>query len=91
MGSTIAGLVLGMVYLPRTWMLLVAKSCLTALSFRKTVPPMQLVCNVLTTTALNETDQSFLKKVSCISPIAGSLVIPSANRESWELGLMGKL
>ena len=51
-----AGLVLGMVYLPRTWILLVAKSCLMALSLRKTVPPMQLVWSVLTTTALNWTD-----------------------------------
>ena len=56
MGSTMAGLVLGMVYLPRTWILLVAKSCLMALSLRKTLPPMQLVWSVLTTTALNWTD-----------------------------------
>ena len=86
-----AGLVLGMVYLPRTWILLVAKSCLMALSLRKTVPPMQLVWSVLTTTALNWTDQSFLKKVSCISPMAGNLVIPSASKDSWEFGLMEKL
>ncbi len=86
-----AGLVLGMVYLLRTWMLLVAKSCLMALSLRKTVTPMQLVWSVLTTTVLNLMDKSFLKKDSCISPMAGSLVIPSASRDSWEFGLMAKL
>ena len=91
MGSTMAGLVLGMVNLLRTVMLLVAKSCLMLLSLRNTVPPMQSVCSVLTTTALNLTDQSFLKKVSWISPIAGSFVIPSASKESWELGLIEKL
>ena len=91
MGNTMAGLVEGMVNFPWTWMLLVAKSCLMVLSFKKTVPPIQLVCKVLTTTALKVTDQPFLKNFSCISPMAGSFLIPSANKESWDLGLMAKL
>ena len=81
-----AGLVAGTLNLLCTRMVLVLKSCWTALSCRKTVPPMKSVCRVLTTTALNCTCHSFLKNVSVISPTAGSFVMPSARVESCEFG-----
>ena len=68
-GSMASFLVLGTIQvLPNKLMMLLLKSCLMLLSFRKLVPPIAVQCRCCVTKALNLIGWSFLENITSISP-----------------------